>query len=142
MVKECFNVNNFNINMSKRYDSKNDIYLYDERYSDVSYNTNYLLESDYVNGEYRLKYFYSDDEKIRIFYMTLSDDLRIIGIDADYSLGDVNRDGIIDIRDLIALKKRIAGKNTDDIKAVADLNKDGKIDFDDITMLKKMLIGA
>ena len=142
MVKECFKVNNFNINMSKRYDSKNDIYLYDERYSDVSYNTNYLLESDYVNGEYRLKYFYSDDEKIRIFYMTLSDDLRIIGIDADYSLGDVNRDGIIDIRDLIALKKRIAGKNTDDIEAVADLNKDGKIDFDDITMLKKMLIGA
>lgn len=56
--------------------------------------------------------------------------------------GDLNYDGIIDIRDLIMLKKSLAKGNTITGKDPADVNGDGALDQDDLVALKKMLIGA
>lgn len=56
--------------------------------------------------------------------------------------GDLNYDGIIDIRDLIMLKKSLAKGNTIMGKDPADVNGDGALDQDDLVALKKMLIGA
>ncbi len=55
--------------------------------------------------------------------------------------GDLNYDGIIDIRDLIMLKKSLAKGNTITGKDPADVNGDGVLDRDDLVALKKMLIG-
>ena len=56
--------------------------------------------------------------------------------------GDLNYDGIIDIRDLIMLKKSLAKGNTITGKDPADVNGDGVLDQNDLVALKKMLIGA
>lgn len=56
--------------------------------------------------------------------------------------GDLNYDGIIDIRDLIMLKKSLAKGNTITGKDPADVNGDGVLDQKDLVALKKMLIGA
>ncbi len=55
--------------------------------------------------------------------------------------GDLNYDGIIDIRDLIMLKKSLAKDNTITGKDPADVNGDGVLDQNDLVALKKMLIG-
>lgn len=52
---------------------------------------------------------------------------------------DVNGDGEVDVRDLIAAKKLSAENSSD---SSADFNKNGRIDADDIITLKKVLIGT
>lgn len=52
--------------------------------------------------------------------------------------GDVNGDKVIDLRDMLSLKKYIAGEETSDFVFVnADVNADGKADLKDFLMLKK-----
>ena len=56
-------------------------------------------------------------------------------------LGDVNRDGKVNIKDYIKLQKHILNSNIEiDING-ADMNGDGKINITDALLLKKVLIG-
>lgn len=52
--------------------------------------------------------------------------------------GDVNGDGMIDIRDLVRMKKEIAKGNAPDS---CDVNKDGDKDSLDLSLLRKHLLG-
>lgn len=59
----------------------------------------------------------------------------------DYIRGDINRDGSVDIVDLILLKKYIAKGDTEEIINFADLDLDGLVSATDLVILKKLLIG-
>lgn len=54
--------------------------------------------------------------------------------------GDINFDGVINLRDLVALKKHIA--NLGEYISNLDCNMDGEILADDLTVLRKHIIGS
>ena len=61
--------------------------------------------------------------------------------DSGYLLGDTNRDGTVDGRDLLRLLKYLAGQDvTIDLRA-ADVNEDGSVDGRDVLRLAKKLAG-
>lgn len=55
--------------------------------------------------------------------------------------GDVNGDGVVDIKDLLRYKTFIADGTTDFRRANADLTGKGTYGLDDVVILKKMLLG-
>ena len=59
-------------------------------------------------------------------------------------IGDLNGDGIIDLKDLLIMRKYIDGKNnyTSDVLRRADINRDGVVDGKDFTKLKQHLDGV
>lgn len=64
-------------------------------------------------------------------------------LDSEYTLGDVNGDGVIDSQDLNLLSGYIQGTNTlteQQIKA-ADINKDGILDTADVNKLNQYILG-
>lgn len=56
-----------------------------------------------------------------------------------YVIGDVNKDGKIDNKDLIYLKGYLDGEYTEINKSLADVNSDGKISADDYNTLKQTI---
>ena len=70
----------------------------------------------------------------------LDDKFRIISIDFEYETGDVNRDDIVDVRDLIFLKKQLAVKNNSEYLNFLDVSCDGKVDASDLVALKKIIL--
>lgn len=59
------------------------------------------------------------------------------------TLGDLNGDGEVDIMDLTALRRYVAGliKLDADRLAAADLNGDGEVDIMDLTILRRYVAG-
>lgn len=143
-VAECFSLNDIDIKLSKRYDCENDTYILDDRFLDRFNNTE-LLEATYEDGIFILKYlqiYGNVASGIKNVFVALDDDLKIVKIETDYPLGDVNFDDEINILDLIALKKRIVQNRTEEIVGVADLDGDGNVNALDLVKLKKLLIGV
>ena len=60
-----------------------------------------------------------------------------------YLLGDVNRDGVVDIKDVTVLRRYLAGMvAAEDIDLLAaDCNCDGSVDIKDVTILRRFLAG-
>ena len=60
-----------------------------------------------------------------------------------FTVGDFNNDGAFDIRDLISLKKYLAGVDTgtDIVPATADFDGNGDIGSTDLTAMRKLLMG-
>ena len=58
-----------------------------------------------------------------------------------YTLGDVNRDGMVNIVDISTLKNHLSKKNTlsEAALVLADVNKDGRVDQTDLTTLRLIL---
>ena len=61
-----------------------------------------------------------------------------------YLLGDVNRDGIVDIKDVTVLRRYLAGTVAEeDVDLLAaDCNEDGVVDIKDVTILRRYLAGT
>lgn len=64
-------------------------------------------------------------------------------LESDYSIGDINQDGSINMKDDLVLKKYIAGSVTLTEKQVqlADLNQDGFVNMKDELVLRKYIAG-
>ncbi|MBP5304130.1 MAG: hypothetical protein J6Z00_04520 [Clostridia bacterium] len=56
-------------------------------------------------------------------------------------LGDVNDDGDIDMKDVLALRRFVAGQSVTIIENRADVNSDGEIDMKDILKLRRIVAG-
>ena len=59
-----------------------------------------------------------------------------------FMLGDVNRDGVVDIKDVTILRRYLAGTATDVDVPAADCNEDGVVDIKDVTILRRYLAGT
>ena len=61
-----------------------------------------------------------------------------------YLLGDVNRDGVVDIKDVTILRRYLAGTvaGSDVDLLAADCNCDGVVDIKDVTILRRYLAGT
>lgn len=58
-----------------------------------------------------------------------------------YELGDVNGDGVVDIKDVTILRRYLAGTAENMDLPAADLNRDGVVDIKDVTILRRYLAG-
>lgn len=56
----------------------------------------------------------------------------------EYEQGDVDGDGIVDVKDVVALINIILGKNSD-IYNTADVNKDKVVNYEDVNVLVEMV---
>ena len=58
-------------------------------------------------------------------------------------LGDVNKDGAIDLKDVTSIRRYLAGGYgvTVDVN-IADVTKDGKVDLKDVTHIRRYLAGG
>ena len=57
-------------------------------------------------------------------------------------LGDVNGDGVIDVADVVALRRYLAGGYNIVIdEKAADVNQDGQITIADVIALRRMITG-
>ncbi len=61
--------------------------------------------------------------------------------DDETMLGDANGDGAVNMKDVLALRKQLAGMEIDINFANADCNGDGDINMKDVLMLRKYLVG-
>lgn len=90
--------------------------------------------------------FLSSDEKLKRIGVAdataLAQNFALLKKGPPYTPGDLNNDGEIDVRDLIALEKQVASGKPLTQRGPADVNGDGVLNQDDITALKKILIGA
>ena len=59
----------------------------------------------------------------------------------DAAIGDMTGDGKVNVRDVTAMQRHLAGLEelTDDRLALADTNGDGKVDINDATHLQRYL---
>ena len=59
----------------------------------------------------------------------------------DAAIGDMTGDGKVNVRDVTAMQRHLAGLEelTDDRLALADTNGDGKVTIDDVTLLQRYL---
>lgn len=60
---------------------------------------------------------------------------------ASYSLGDVNLDGNVNGKDVLAMRKGIVGLSAIEDVSTADMNFDGSVNGKDVLVLRKVLIG-
>jgi len=74
-------------------------------------------------------FFYSDS-----YTMTLT-------VLDEYLAGDVNNDGIVDAKDVTALRRYLAGWDITVQEASADMSGDGVVDAKDVTLLRRQLAG-
>ena len=58
---------------------------------------------------------------------------------ANISFGDINGDGKTDLKDIVRLKKILAG--LDESGTSADVNGDGEVNSLDLTIFKKYILG-
>ena len=57
------------------------------------------------------------------------------------TIGDVNRDGIVDVADVVTLRRYLAGGyNVEIDEEAADMNQDGQISVPDIVLLRRYLV--
>ena len=57
-----------------------------------------------------------------------------------FKYGDVNSDGLLNIRDLLAMKKHFAGAYGEINREASDVNADGLVNFTDLAVLKKLIV--
>lgn len=69
----------------------------------------------------------------------LSDKSNIVEIKIGNSIGDLNNDGSIDLKDLAFMKSILAKDDTSQYAGSADLNGDGKVNLRDLAALKYLL---
>lgn len=60
---------------------------------------------------------------------------------AGHTLADVNGDGSINVKDVLTLRKRIAGISVDIVEGAADINGDGDLTMDDVRLLRRHFAG-
>ena len=59
----------------------------------------------------------------------------------EYLSGDVNNDGVVDAKDVTALRRYLAGWDITIQANSADLSGDGVVDAKDVTILRRLLAG-
>ena len=98
---------------------------------------------------YYMAYYEDDDGDPMTVDFILANDFSIRSIDImggpqAYLTGDVDGDGNVNMKDVLLLRKAIAGAVTltDEQAKRADVDGDGSVNMKDILMLRKIIAGA
>ncbi len=59
----------------------------------------------------------------------------------DVMIGDVNGDSVVNMKDVLNLRKSLAGIDVDVDEVAADVNSDGAVNMKDVLVLRKYLAG-
>ncbi len=150
MVNSTFALEGFDIKLSKNYNEETREYTY------YGFGTGgpWLFERPYdINFE-------NDTWTIKLNYQTLPDelggskdgsltlklaqDLKIVRIIKDYTVGDIDANGEVDTSDLALMKLHLAGARTLDEtgELAGDIDANGEVDTSDLALLKLHLAGA
>ena len=65
----------------------------------------------------------------------------LVSVMVMYALGDINRDGPVDSKDVMRLMRYLAGYDVDVVEAALDVNGDGFVNSKDTTHLMRYLAG-
>lgn len=57
-------------------------------------------------------------------------------------LGDAKQDQIVDVKDLVRIKRHIADETVEVSEHASDINFDGNVNGDDVALLQKQLVGC
>ena len=96
-------------------------------------------EIDSTTGQSSIDYVKLSDNSVGLFYYVPGNGL--CGYLLEDITGDVNRDGTIDVSDVMSLANYILNKSVAGFDvSVADVNKDGTIDVSDIMKLANMIL--
>lgn len=99
-----------------------------------------IVECAFVDNREDMNIIDTEAEQIRMGVAVARGILRTLGI--EYLAGDVNGDGKVNISDVSAILRKIAGhKNTDIDLSAADVNGDGKVNVSDVTALLRRIAG-
>lgn len=122
-----------------------------ETYVEQKYDKIYIYDSnpepigEYTGGELASRSITVSGDTIKI--RLVSDRIntaygfKLTDISAEYVEGDLNADGETDIRDLIRLKKILAGKAESE-GASADVDNSGRTDALDLAILRKLILNS
>ena len=96
----------------------------------------------YINGRYYIeKRVYLNDGICKTIRMSFDENLNVIDYDYKFITGDINGDGVVDIRDLVRLKKHFAAPAENDIpNDWLDVSEDGIINSADLAELRKIIL--
>ena len=68
--------------------------------------------------------------------------ISVLAIGASASAGDVNRDGNVDMKDVLVLRKHIANLAVCNDEAAADMNSDSSLDMKDVLLLRLFIVNG
>ena len=77
--------------------------------------------------------------------------MRALGIDVingsieilDYTAGDLNDDGVINMQDVVLLRRYIVGGYDVDINIMAaDVNRDDVLNMQDVVLIRRYIVGG
>ncbi len=109
---------------------------------------NFTLKEDISEGDYEIKVSYRTGDIINISFedlaFTMVNGKVTVAGDSGVLKGDLNNDGQINMKDIIILRKIVAGilSPTDIQLRSGDLNGDGNLNMKDIIILRKKVAGV
>ena len=62
-------------------------------------------------------------------------------VSREYLLGDANDDGSVDMKDVLLVRKYIAGMVDSIDKTAADFNGDGEVNMKDVLLIRRFIAG-
>ncbi len=116
-------------------------YVYNNPVCDYNYDPGYSYSCGYVMTDKGLQW-YGIEFDLRNGYFEYAyiyalDQYKSIKIKA----GDVNDDGAVDVRDLVAMKKAVAEGSEPENMINADMDLSGALDSVDLGLIKRLLVG-
>jgi hypothetical protein len=101
----------------------------------------YIDQVTATNGQIEFKVYPSSVQDSVILITGASGTLIAAIVDAKYILGDVNGDGIVDLKDLSVLARYFAGYSETIVSDAADVDADKSLDLKDLSRLARILAG-
>ncbi len=142
-IKKYFNCADFDITKFSGYNSSDNTYRnYDVIARGYEFEIETVVSSldNSVSGS--LEYiFYHDNRTIAA--KVVAENGKISSTSQLFDHGDVNGDGVLDIKDLVRMKKALVNKdNINCTPLVADMNIDTVVNAEDVAILRKILLGV
>ena len=105
-----------------------------------AYKTKIRIETKESNTDYYFDYAYVAKDGVQSYMNKLIEE----GNDSEYKKGDINKDGIVDVFDIIPLRRIILELLGDNFSYLyrADVNSDGMVNVADLVSLQRFILGA
>lgn len=142
-IKKYFNCADFDITKFSGYNSSDNTYRnYNANGMGTEFETETVVSSldNSVSGS--LEYIFNCDNRT-VAAKAVVKNGKISSTSQLFDHGDANGDGVLDIKDLVRMKKALVNKdNINCTPLVADMNIDTVVNAEDVAILRKILLGV